>query len=98
MAKGWLIGLGVLFIIVAIIAYQIPLDVTLVGTPYSITIPHGVALCDSGIDPFDEMPLDVARFCSEFKIAFMGIYLSGLLGAVLIIISVVISGQRKKDS
>ena len=98
MTKWWLIGLGAVFIIAAIIAYQIPLDVTIVGKQYSITIPEGVAHCDSGIEPFDEMPPDVARFCSEFKTAFMGIYISGLLGSVLIIISTVISGRRKKDS
>jgi hypothetical protein len=98
MRKGMLIGSGVFFIIVAIIAYQIPLDVTIVGTPYSVTIPQGVALCDSEIDPFDEMPPDVARFCSEFRTVFMGIYVSGLLGAVLIIIWAVTSGQRKKES
>ena len=98
MAKWWLIGLGAVFIIGAIIAYQIPLDVTIVGLQYSVTIPEGVALCDSEIEPFDEMPPDVARFCSEFKTVFMGIYVSGLLGSALIIIAAVISGQRKKDS
>jgi hypothetical protein len=98
MAKWWLIVLGAVFIIGAIIAYQIPLDVTIVGLQYSVTIPEGVALCDSEIEPFDKMPPDVARFCSEFKTVFMGIYVSGLLGAALIIIATVISGQRKKDS
>jgi len=98
MTKWWLIGFRVFFIVVAIVAYQIPLDVTIAGTQDSITIPFGVALCDSEIEPFDEMPPDVARFCSEFKTAFMGIYVSGLIGSALIIISVVISGQRKKNS
>ena len=98
MAKRWLIGLGAVFIIVAIIAYQIPLDVTIVGEQYSVTIPYGVALCDSEIEPFDEMPPDAARFCSEFRTAFMGIYVAGLLGAVLIIISMVISGKQKRKS
>jgi len=97
MTKWGLIGLGTVFIIIAIIAYQIPLDVTIDGKQYSITIPEGVALCDSGIEPFDEMPPDVARFCSEFRTIFMGIYVSGLLGSALIIIAVVTS-QRKKDS
>ena len=95
MAKWWLIGLGAVFIIGAIIAYQIPLDVTIIGTQYSITIPEGVAHCDSGIDPFDEMPPDVARFCLEYQTVFMGIYLSGFLGVVLIIIAAVINGKRK---
>ena len=98
MVKGWLIGLGAFFIIVATIAYQIPLDVTLVGKQHSITIPQGVALCDSEVNPFDDMPPDVARFCLEYRTAFMGIYLSGFLGAILIIIAAVITGKRKKDS
>ena len=98
MTKWWLIGIGIFFIIVAIIAYQIPFYVTIVGMQYSITIPEGVALCDSKIEPFDEMPPDVARFCSEFTTAFVGIYISGLLGAALIIIAVANSGSRKKDS
>ena len=97
MTKGWLIGLGVFFIIVAITAYQIPLDVTIVGAQYSITIPEGVALCDARIYPFDEMPPDAARFCAEFRTAFMGIYGAGALGAILIIISAVINGKRKND-
>ena len=92
-------GKNSIFIVVGVIvAYQIPLDVTIVGEPFSITIPEGVAHCDSGIEPFDEMPPDVARFCSEFKTAFMGIYISGLLGAILIIISMVISSQKKNNS
>jgi len=44
------------------------------------------------------MPPDVARFCSEFKTAFMGIYVAGLSGAVLIVISMIVSGQLKKNS
>ncbi len=98
MVKWWLIGLGAVFIIAAIIAYQIPLEVTIVGEPYSVTIPYSVALCDSEIEPFDEMPPDAARFCSEFRTAFIGIYISGLVGTVLIIISFVITGQQKKNS
>ena len=98
MAKIWLIGSGAFFIIVAIIAYQIPLDVTIIGTQYSVTIPDGVALCDSRIYPFDEMPPDAARFCAEFRTAFMGIYGAGALGAILIIISAVINGKRKVSS
>ena len=98
MAKWGLIGLGTVFIIAAIIAYQIPLDVTIVGEQYSVTIPYGVALCDSEIEPFDEMPPDAARFCSEFRTAFIGIYISGLLGAALIIISMVISTKQKTNS
>jgi hypothetical protein len=96
MEKGWLIGFGVFFLVIAFIAYQIPLDVTLAGTPHSITIPHGVALCDARIGQFAEMAPDVARFCSEYKTAFMGIYLSGFLGVVLIIIASVINGKRKE--
>ena len=98
MTKWWLIGSGISILVVAFITYQIPLDVTITGTPHSITIPHGVALCDAGIGVFDEMSSDVARFCSEYRTAFMATYISGLLGAVLIIISAVTSGQRKKDS
>ena len=98
MEKIWLIGAGAFFIIVAIIAYQIPLDVTIVGTEYSITIPDGVALCDARIYPFDEMPPDAVRFCAEFRTAFMGIYGAGVLGAVLILISAVINGKRKRNS
>ena len=98
MEKIWLICAGAFLIIVAIIAYQIPLDVTIVGTQYSVTIPEGVALCDSRISPFDEMPPDVARFCAEFRTAFMGIYGAGVLGAILIIISAVINGKRKENS
>jgi len=36
--------MGVFFMIMAIDAYQIPLDVTIVGMQYSISIPEGVAL------------------------------------------------------
>ena len=98
MVRWWLVGLGAFFIVAAFVMYQIPLNVTIVGEQYSITIPEGVALCDSEIEPFDEMPPDAARFCSEFKTIFMGIYVSGLLGSALIIIAAVTSGQRKKDS
>ena len=95
MEKIGLICGGTFLIIIAVIAYQIPLDVTIVGAQYSITIPEGVALCDARIYPFDEMPPDAARFCAEFRTAFMGIYGAGALGAILIIISAVINGKRK---
>ncbi len=98
MAKWWLIGSGISILVVAFIAYQIPLDVTISGTPHSITIPHGVALCDAGMGVFEEMSSDVARFCSEYKTAFMGIYLAGFLGVILIIIAAVTNGQRKEIS
>ena len=31
---------------------------------------------------FDEISSDVARFCSEYKTAFMGIYIAGFLGII----------------
>ena len=97
MAKWWLIGSGISILVVAFIAYQIPLDVTISGTPHSITIPHGVALCDARIGVFEEMPPDVARFCSEYQTVFMGIYLAAFLGVILIIVAAVINGKRKEN-
>ena len=90
-----MVGSGITILFVAFIAYQIPLEVTIAGIHHSITIPYGVALCDARIGVFEEMPPDVARFCSEFKTVFMGIYLAGFSGVILIIIAAVINGKRK---
>ncbi len=96
MARAGLFGLGILFIVIAIGGYIIPLNVTLAGTTHTIAIPQGVAFCNSGMGQFSQLLAEVVKFCSEFEILLYGVYGSGVLGIILIIIGAVIPSKLKQ--
>jgi len=95
MARGGIIGIGIIFLIIAFIGYTTPISVTLADTTVNLTIPKVVAFCDSGVGQFSQMLAQVVLVCSEHKNFMMGIYGSVLLGIVLIIVGAVVSGEKK---
>ena len=96
MARGGIIGIGIFFLIIAIIGYNVPISITLADTTVNLTIPQVVAFCDSGLGQIGQMLAQVALVCSEYNNFMMGIYGSGLLGIILIIVGSV-TGKKEED-
>jgi len=97
MARDGIIGIGIFFLIIAIIGYNVPLPITLADTTTNLTIPKVVAFCDSGLGQLGQMLAQVAMVCSEYNNFMMGIYGSVLLGIILIIVGSV-TGKKKKSA
>jgi len=94
---GAAIGIGVILITLAFFGYFIPMSVTLADTTVNLTIPKVVAFCDSGFGQIGQMLAQVVMVCSEYKNFLMGIYGSGVVGVILIIVGAVIPGKKKED-
>jgi len=99
MAKGGLIGAGIVFLGIAIIGYVVPVnDVTTEGFAITITIPNAVGICNSDMGQLGQVyNSEVAQSCSMYSLMIMGIYGSGLLGLILIIVGAVIPEKKDKD-
>lgn len=95
MARGGIIGIGVVLIVLAVAGYITPMSVTLADTTVNLTIPQVVAFCDSGVGQMSQMLAQVVMVCSEYKNFMMGIYSSGL-GIILIIVGSV-TGKKEED-
>jgi len=94
MAHVQVIGIGILFLMISIIGFTLPISVTLADTTMYLTIPQVVAVCDSWVGQFAQMLAQVAMVCSEFNNLLMGVYGSGLLAIILIIVGVVIKSKK----
>lgn len=95
MANVKAIALGVSFLIISIIGYNLPIQVTLAETTGNIPIPKVVAFCDSEMGEFSQIIVQVAIVCSQYNDLMMGIYGSGILGIILIIVGAVIPSKSK---
>jgi len=93
-ARTEVITVGGLLLLVAIIAYYFPIPFTLADETMSATIPRMVAFCDSGLGQFAQLSPEMVLVCSEYKTFMLGIYGSGLLGIILIIVGAV-TGKDK---
>jgi len=96
MARGVIIAIGIFFLIIAIIGYNVPISVKLADTTTNLTIPQVVAFCDSGFGQIGQMLAQVVMVCSEYKNFLIGIYGSGVLGVILIIVGAIVSGKKKE--
>ncbi len=94
MARGEIIGFGIIFLIIAVIGYSTPISITLADTTVNTTIPKIVAFCDSGVGQFAQMSPQVVMVCSEYNNFMMGIYGSGLLGIILIIVGAIYTTKK----
>ena len=54
-----------------------------------------VAFCDSEMGEFSQIIVQVAIVCSQYNDLMMGIYGSGILGIILIIVGAVIPSKSK---
>ncbi len=96
MARTEVITVGGLLLLVAIIAYYFPIPFTLAGETVSNTIPNVVAFCESGIGQFAQLSPEIVKICSEFNTFMLGIYGSGLLGIILIIVGAAVPSSNQR--
>ncbi len=89
---------GILLILLGIVGYTLPFNVTLADTTVNLTIPKVVAFCDSGFGQFSQMLPQVVMVCSEYNNLLMGIYGAGILGIILIAVGATKSGKKDNDS
>jgi len=99
MARGGLVGFGVVLIVIAVIGYVIPVnDVTTEGLPITITIPNAVGICNSDVGQVSQViNSEVAQSCSMYSLMIMGIYGSGILGIVLIAVGAATGGKKESE-
>jgi len=93
-ARTEVITVGGLLLLVAIIAYYLPISFTLADETMSATIPRMVAFCESLPGQFAQLSPEMVLVCSEYNTFMFGIYGSGLLGIILIIVGAV-TGKDK---
>jgi len=93
-ARGSVVGVGILFFLSAIIGYTVPISFTLADETMSATIPQMVAFCESGLGQFAQLSPQVVMVCSEYNTFMLGIYGAGLLGIILIIVGAVIGKDK----
>ena len=96
MARGGIIGIGIVLIVLAVAGYITPMSVTLADTTVNLTIPQVVAFCDSGFGQISQMLAQVVMVCSEYKNFMMGIYSAGIIGIILIIVGIVLPKTNKE--
>ncbi len=85
------IWFGILFLFLAIIGYILPIE-------EGYSIPDVVALCDSGMGQLGQaFSGDIVKACSRYNTFLIGIYGSGVLGLILIVVGSVVPGKKEED-
>ncbi len=93
MAKGLVIAPGVFFLVIAIVGYVIPVN------DQGWTIPDVNEMCSSSLGLIGKVfSGDIQQVCTTYKNLLLGIYGSGLLGIVLIVIGSIIPSKSKDKS
>ncbi len=87
------IWFGILFLFLAIIGYILP-----IAGEEGYSIPDVAALCNSGMGQLGQaFSGDIVKACSEYNGLLMGIYGSGVLGLILIVVGSVVPGKKEDD-
>ena len=94
------LSVGILFLIIAGAGFLMPyslLNENIRGTVYqNLTFPELSDLCNSGLGHVAKMfSSGMQQACTEFKLISYGIYGSGIIGLILLIIGAVISKSSK---
>ena len=93
MAKGGLVGVGVFFLVVAIVGYILPVN------DEGWTIPGVDELCSSGWGQLGKaFSGDIQQICAEYKLMTLAIYGSGVIGIILIVVGAVIPSKSRVKS
>ncbi len=95
MANAQVATAGLILLALGVLGYFVPISVTLADTTVNLTIPKVVAFCDSGLGSLAQLSPQVVMVCSQYNTFMFGIYGSGLLGIILIIVGAV-SGRNKE--
>jgi len=93
-----LIGSGIVLIFIAGFGYVIPISEVMDGVSIAITIPESVGFCSSTAGQLSQAYYgEAVKTCSEYNIMLYGIYASGLVGIILLVVGVVISESKSKE-
>ena len=85
---------GILFLFLAIIGYIFP-----IAGEEGYSIPQVAALCNSGMGQLGQAYSgEAVKTCSDYNGLLMGVYGSGVLGVILMIVGAVMSGKKEDDS
>ena len=100
MANKGALGVGIFFLLIGGTGFLMPYSVwneNLRGTQFAeITIPEIHDLCASGLGQLGQaFSGDIQKACSEFRIVTYGIYGSGIIGLILIIVGAVVPGKNR---
>ena len=91
MARGSVIGVGIVFLGIAIIGYIIPID-------DGYALPQATSVCNSEMGQFSQASDDyIMKACSEFQMMLYGVYGSGLVGIILLIVGAAIPKSKGKS-
>ena len=94
MANAQVATAGLILLALGVLGYFVPISVTLADTTVNLTIPKVVAFCESGLGQFAQLSPQVVMVCNDYKNFMLGIYGSGILGIILIIVGAVKSGSK----
>jgi len=91
-AKIVIIGVGICFILITMIGYVFP-----IASEEGYSLPQVVSLCNSEMGQFGQgFSEQIVKECSEYNSFLMGIYGSGVVGLILIIVGAVIPSKSKE--
>ena len=93
------VSVGCLFLVIAIIGYIFPFQDTSSPDPAATeTIPQAVRVCNSEMGQLAQSySAEISKICSDYNVMIMGVYGSGILGLVLIVVGAVVSRGQKED-
>ena len=93
MARVGIIAVGTFFLIIAVIGYIFPFQDTTSPDPAATeTIPQAVRVCNSEMGQLAQsFSAEISKLCSDYNVMIMGVYGSGILGIILIVVGAVVS-------
>jgi len=97
MARVGIIAVGIFFLIVAVIGYIFPFQDTTSSDPAATeTIPQAVRVCNSEMGQLAQsFSAEISKICSDYNVMIMGVYGSGILGLILIVVGSVVPGKKR---
>ena len=100
MARRSIIGGGIVLLVLAIIVYNFPFsESTMGGEIITVTIPVAVGICNSAMGQLGQsFSSEAVKSCAEYNILINGIYGSGLIGIILVIVGAVVSGKKDAEN
>jgi len=99
MARVSIVAVGIFFLIIAVIGYIFPFQDTTSPDPAATeTIPQAVRVCNSEMGQLAQSySAEISKICSDYNVMIMGVYGSGILGLILIIVGAIVPGTTEDD-
>ncbi len=93
MAGAGIFVVGGVLLVIAALGYVIP-----IAGEEGYSLPQVVGLCNSGMGQLGQaFSGDIVKACSDYNVMIIGVYGSGVLGVILMIVGAVKPESSKKD-